>query len=212
MNGDPDRAAFVGDSSGDGLADPPRRIGGELETLAIFELLNCADQSEIAFLDEVEERKTRFRIALGDRDDQAQVGADEALAGVVPTTSKHLEFGAVVLLQLVLFEGRLCFYAALNRLGESHLVLCCEQWIGAYLVQVLANWIFARFRFGRSPSCNQRVRPLGKCVDGTATPPAFTALPGKPFSRTSVCGLGYAPSVRRPFRGLGAMKCVTERV
>ena len=36
-----------------------------------------------------------------------------------------------------------CFSAALDRFGERHLILCCEQRVGADLVKILADWVFA---------------------------------------------------------------------
>ena len=47
-------ASLVGHAAGDGLADPPGGISGELETLGVVELLHCADQAEVAFLNQVE--------------------------------------------------------------------------------------------------------------------------------------------------------------
>ena len=79
---DADRARLVGERAGDRLADPPRRVGRELEALAVVELLRRADEAERALLDEVEERQALVAVVLGDRDDQAQVGLDHLLLGV----------------------------------------------------------------------------------------------------------------------------------
>ena len=58
---DADRAGLVGDGAGDGLADPPRGVGGELEALGVVELLDRPHQAEVALLDQVEERASRGR-------------------------------------------------------------------------------------------------------------------------------------------------------
>src|SRR5829696_1578626 len=79
---DADRAGLVGERAGDRLADPPRRVGGELEALAVVELLRGAHQAERALLDEVQERQALVAVVLGDRDDQAQVGLDHLLLRV----------------------------------------------------------------------------------------------------------------------------------
>src|SRR5688500_1414201 len=79
---DADRARLVGERAGDRLADPPGRVGRELEALAVVELLRGADQAERALLDEVQERQALVAVVLGDRDDQAQVGLDHLLLGV----------------------------------------------------------------------------------------------------------------------------------
>src|SRR5215212_611357 len=52
---DADRARLVSERAGDRLADPPRRVGGELEALAVVELLRGAYQAERALLDEIQE-------------------------------------------------------------------------------------------------------------------------------------------------------------
>ena len=56
VDGEADGAAGVGDAAGDGLADPPGGVGGELEALAPVELLDGVHQAEVALLDQVEQR------------------------------------------------------------------------------------------------------------------------------------------------------------
>src|SRR5437773_972774 len=70
---DPDRPRLVGDRTRHGLADPPGRVGRELVALAVVELLHGTDQAERALLDQVEEAQAAAQVALGDRDDEAQV-------------------------------------------------------------------------------------------------------------------------------------------
>ena len=79
---DADRARLVGERAGDRLADPPGRVGRELEALAVVELLRGAHEAERALLDEVEERQALVAVVLGDRDDEAEVGLDHLLLGV----------------------------------------------------------------------------------------------------------------------------------
>src|SRR5215208_439680 len=98
---DADRARLVGERAGDRLADPPRRVGGELEALAVVELLRGADEAERALLDQVQEGKALVAVVLGDRDDQAQVGLDHLLLRVE--------------------------VAPLDAAREVHLLLRCEQ-------------------------------------------------------------------------------------
>src|SRR5262245_17656779 len=43
-------AGLLGDTAGDRLADPPGRIGRELEALLVVELLNGPDQAGVALL------------------------------------------------------------------------------------------------------------------------------------------------------------------
>ena len=79
---DADRARLVGERAGDRLADPPGRVGRELEALAVVELLRRAHQPERALLDQVEEGQALVAVVLGDRDDEPQVRLDHLLLGV----------------------------------------------------------------------------------------------------------------------------------
>jgi hypothetical protein len=72
---DADGPALVGDRARDGLADPPGGVRGELVAAAVVELLDRADEAERALLDEVQEREAAAQVALGDGDDEAQVGS-----------------------------------------------------------------------------------------------------------------------------------------
>src|SRR3954451_13590548 len=73
VDGDADRPRLVGQGARDRLADPPGRVGRELEALAVVELLGRADEAERPLLDQVEERQALVAVVLGDRDDEAQV-------------------------------------------------------------------------------------------------------------------------------------------
>ena len=73
---DADGAGLVGDGAGDGLANPPGGVGGELVAAAVFELLDRLHQAHVAFLDQVEEGQAAVGVFLGDGDDEAQVGLD----------------------------------------------------------------------------------------------------------------------------------------
>ena len=71
-----------GEAALDRLADPQRRVGREPKALAPVELLRGANQPEHPLLDEVQQgHLRRHLVALGDRDDEAQVVVDELLLG-----------------------------------------------------------------------------------------------------------------------------------
>ena len=80
---DANGARLVGDGPADGLANPPGGIGAELEALAIVELFHGAQQAQVAFLDQVQERHAAAHVALGHADHQAQVGLGQAALGNV---------------------------------------------------------------------------------------------------------------------------------
>src|SRR3954451_752908 len=56
VDGEPDRAALLGERARDRLADPPRRVRRELVAEGVVEFLDGADQAEVALLNEVEQR------------------------------------------------------------------------------------------------------------------------------------------------------------
>ena len=91
-----------------------------LKPLRVVELLDGADQAEVALLDQVEEQHPAAHVALRDRDHQAQVRLDQlalgelavALDAVAASRASRLGLGAVALRDLVaadaldLAEGR----------------------------------------------------------------------------------------------------------
>src|SRR5918997_55451 len=74
VDGNPDRSSLVGYGPGDGLTDPPRRVGRELEALAVVELLYGPHQPDVALLDQIEQRDSPSGILLRYRDDEPEVG------------------------------------------------------------------------------------------------------------------------------------------
>src|ERR671921_1391427 len=77
VDGNPDRTSLVGYRPGDGLADPPRGVRGELEALAVVELLDGPHQPDVALLDQIEQRDAPSSILLGYGDDEPEVGFGE---------------------------------------------------------------------------------------------------------------------------------------
>jgi len=68
VDGDADRARLIGDRARDCLPDPPRGIGRELVAAAVLELIDRLHQTDIAFLDQVEELQAPVGVFLGNRD------------------------------------------------------------------------------------------------------------------------------------------------
>jgi len=79
--GEPDRAALVGERTGDRLADPPGGVGRELEAHLVVELLDRADQAEIALLNQVEKRYAGLGVVPGDRHHETEVALDQPPLG-----------------------------------------------------------------------------------------------------------------------------------
>src|SRR3954454_16373088 len=55
VDGHPDRARLVRESARNGLEDPPSRVGRELETLAVVELLRGANEANRYLMDQIED-------------------------------------------------------------------------------------------------------------------------------------------------------------
>ena len=88
---DADGAGLVGHRAGDRLPDPPGRVRGELVALGVVELLDRADQTEVALLDQVQEEHAAAGVALGQRDHEAQVGLEQVVLGPPAVLGDPLE-------------------------------------------------------------------------------------------------------------------------
>src|SRR5579863_8797921 len=73
VNRNPDRARLVRDRTRDRLANPPRGVRRELVAAAIFELVHRLHQTDVAFLNQIEELQATVRVLLRDRDHETQV-------------------------------------------------------------------------------------------------------------------------------------------
>ena len=83
VHGQPNGAALLRHRAADGLADPQRGVGGEAEPAAVVELLDRPHEPDRPLLDQVQERHSGVLAleALGEMDDEAQVGLDHAVLG-----------------------------------------------------------------------------------------------------------------------------------
>jgi hypothetical protein len=73
---------LIGERAADGLLDPPGGVRGKLRALAGIKLLDRAHQADVAFVDQVEQRKAVVLIVAGNFHDQAQVRLDHVFAGL----------------------------------------------------------------------------------------------------------------------------------
>ena len=86
MYREPNGTPSVGDTTSDRLTDPPCGIGRELESFTPVEFLDGVHQTEVAFLDQVEQGETRSLVLFGDRYNKTKVGLDEGAFGIVAGT------------------------------------------------------------------------------------------------------------------------------
>ena len=66
-------AGLIGNRTGNGLTNPPSRIGRKLITTAILKLIHCFHQANIALLNQIKELQTAVGILFSNRDHQTQV-------------------------------------------------------------------------------------------------------------------------------------------
>ena len=82
----PDRARAVGDGAADGLADPPRGVHREFETLRWSKFSTARISPRLPSWIR-SSRAARSLVPAGDRHHQAQVGLDEPAAGLARSAS-----------------------------------------------------------------------------------------------------------------------------
>ena len=75
-------ARLICDRTRDRLPDPPRRIGGKLISLAVIEFFDRFDQTEVAFLNKIEEQHAAADISLCNRNNQTQVRLRQLVFGL----------------------------------------------------------------------------------------------------------------------------------
>src|SRR5512135_1037585 len=92
MDRDADGASLLGDVTANRLADPPGGVGAELEATGGVKLGDCPQQAQVALLDQVQEGNAAPQVALGNTDDQAQVGADQGCVGFFGTMFDAVQF------------------------------------------------------------------------------------------------------------------------
>src|SRR4029078_3601315 len=71
--------------------NPPGRIGAELESLAVFELLDRSNQADVALLNQVEQRHATADVLLRDADDQSKIRLSQIFASTLGATANGLE-------------------------------------------------------------------------------------------------------------------------
>ena len=75
MHWNANRARLVCHRPGDGLSYPPGGVGGELETASVLKLADCANQSDVTFLHQIQQCYAAADVLFSHRHDQSQVCA-----------------------------------------------------------------------------------------------------------------------------------------
>ena len=80
VHGQADGARLIHDGAFDALTDPPGCVCREAKTALRIKFFQRVDQSQVAFLDQVEQLQAPAAVVLGDTHDQAQIVLDHLLA------------------------------------------------------------------------------------------------------------------------------------
>ena len=135
-----DRAGTIGDRPRDALTDPPRRVGGELEAAAPVEQLNRTHQADVAFLDEIQQRKPLTLVLAGHGNHQPEVGHDEPLARGLSLADVGTSLrDALLRTEAAGTEPIFGLLTALDGHGKLHLFFLGEQRLAGRSLQVEAE-------------------------------------------------------------------------
>src|SRR6266536_1533091 len=133
--------AAVSRPTGDRLADPPGRVGRELEALAPVELLDRAQQPEIALLDQVDQRQAGAGEAPRDRDHQTEIGLDHGPAGLLASSHRRRQRRPPRIASSQLPQPELGLQPGLVRLRKANLVLPGQQLVLPDFVQIQSEQV-----------------------------------------------------------------------
>ena len=79
---DADGPCLIGNRTGDGLTNPPGRIGGEFKTLGVVKFLHRFDQTQVAFLNQIQKLHPASNISFCNADNQSKVRFRKTLSGI----------------------------------------------------------------------------------------------------------------------------------
>jgi hypothetical protein len=124
---------------GDGLADPPRGVGGEAEAPPHVEPLDGGHQPHVALLHEVEEGQGGGRgVALGDGHHEPEVRVHELLGGAVALLDGRLEARPLFVVELLGVVGELlgCLTSGDQGQAETLLVASSQEGVAPHIGEV----------------------------------------------------------------------------
>ena len=89
VDGEADHLALIGERAAERMTNPPRRVGAEAQAAPMVELVDRAKETEVALLDQIDERHAA--IATRERDDDAQVRLDELGRDALALASRDVD-------------------------------------------------------------------------------------------------------------------------
>ena len=139
---------LVSHGSGDGLTNPPRGIGGELKALLPVELLDGANQTEVAFLNQIQEQHATAGVTLSQRNHKSQIGFQQVVLGPPAIVRSPLELTLAFEVHLVGFgvQQVLGIQTGFDTLGQIDFLFRIQQAHTTDLLQVILDRISSRTR------------------------------------------------------------------
>ena len=139
---------LVSHGSGDGLTNPPRGIGGELKALLPVELLDGANQTEVAFLNQIQEQHATAGVTLSQRNHKSQIGFQQVVLGTPAIVRSPLELTLALEVHLVGFgvQQVLGIQTGFDTLGQIDFLFRIQQAHTTDLRQVILDRISSRTR------------------------------------------------------------------
>src|SRR5580704_6824266 len=80
---DANRTRLIGNGTSNRLPNPPRGIGGKFIAAAVFEFVDGFHQSDVAFLNQVEELQAAVGVLFRNRNHEAEVGLGQLALGLL---------------------------------------------------------------------------------------------------------------------------------
>ena len=138
----PHGALLLGDSTADGLPDPPRGVRRELVASPVVELLHGAHQARVALLDQVQHGHPGTDVAARDRHHETQIRTDEAVFRVLALGDELLELAYLdPFRDLARLQQVLCVQAGFDRARQLDFLRGVEERRLRNFVQVDADQV-----------------------------------------------------------------------
>ena len=145
MNRKSDDSPLVGQRTGDSLPNPPRGVRAEPVASVVVEFLNGLDQSQVAFLYQIQERDSLPQVALGNAHHQPSIGLDEMIARCFPLTDEIPQPGLLFGSATVSRQDCPSVSTLFELARQSHLLLSLEEWNPGHLFEIQADGVIAGY-------------------------------------------------------------------
>src|SRR6266498_2527187 len=118
-----DGASLIGDRAGDRLANPPRCVRGEFMSTAVIKLFGRADQTDVTFLNQIQEWNTTSHVLLCYRDHQTRVGCDQVFTSRPTILDQFAQFRTAARAGIAFCKFLTRHSSALDALSQFYFLL-----------------------------------------------------------------------------------------